>query len=273
MSLVMCPLCTGDDEVHLVEKLADGRRRVECRDCDYQWDHGDPVAERRPAGTSLAVARSRFPTAGDVHPEARLRAEMLKAQYLGEERPEPDPRVAPFWSKYQLLFSEQALPTAPPEDLKRFANDPTGVYVGFMTSFNNAWNEMGEEAGAALLRQVVAHLLRGTRPQSLEDRLTQLIKGTVPFTMPGFKEALLTKTLCVVYPDKYMTIVTYDQKRIMAKAVYGLDLPAADRVAMTIGRLIVWSNDLLSELVGEGFAHQQHAADFLWWAKDRGAGA
>lgn len=54
----------------------------------------------------------------------------------------------------------------------------------------------------------------------------------------------------------------------MAKAVYGLDLPSPDRVSWTIGRLIVWSNDLLRNLTGGGFAGQQHAGDFLWWAKD-----
>ena len=43
-------------------------------------------------------------------------------------------------------------------------------------------------------------------------------------------DALLTKALCVVYPDRFMTIVSYDQKRIMAKTVYDLGLPDADRV-------------------------------------------
>ena len=36
----------------------------------------------------------------------------------------------------------------------------------------------------------------------------------------------------------------------------------------TRGRLILWSNDMLRELVGDGFTNQQHAAEFLWWAKD-----
>jgi hypothetical protein len=39
---------------------------------------------------------------------------------------------------------------------------------------------------------------------------------------------------------------------------------------MTIGRLAVWSNDLILGLVGaEDFKTQQHAAAFLWWAKDQ----
>lgn len=40
---------------------------------------------------------------------------------------------------------------------------------------------------------------------------------------------------------------------------------------MTIGRLIVWSNDLLRDLVvADDFKTQQHAAAFLWWTKDKG---
>ncbi|MFB7467698.1 hypothetical protein ACFCZ1_30110 [Streptomyces sp. NPDC056224] len=37
----------------------------------------------------------------------------------------------------------------------------------------------------------------------------------------------------------------------------------------TRGRLILWSNDLLLDLAGEGFTNRQHAAAFLWWAKDQ----
>ena len=85
--------------------------------------------------------------------------------------------------------------------------------------------------------------------------------------MPGFKEALLSKVLSVMYPERFLTIVTYDQKAEMARLVYGLELPAPDRVSWTIGRLIVWSNDLLNELTGDGFADRPHAGDFLWWAK------
>ena len=34
-------------------------------------------------------------------------------------------------------------------------------------------------------------------------------------------------------------------------------------------RLILWSNDVLHRLVGDGFANQQHPAAFLWWAEDQ----
>lgn len=268
MALVMCPLCIDDEEVYLVESLPDGRKRVECRRCDYAWDHGEIVEAPQPAAFSAVALRGRFPRAQDVEPPWRERAELLKTDFLSAVRRDPDPKVGPFWAKYQQIFSAEGLPYAVPADLKSFANDPTGVYVGFMTSFNDAWNEMGPEAGATQTRLVIDYLLRGSDP-SLENRLTDLINGKFHFSIPGFKEALLTKTLCVAYPEQFMTIVTYEQKRLMAKAVYGLDLPAPDRVSWTIGRLIVWSNDLLRELTGVGFADQQHAGDFLWWAKDQ----
>lgn len=268
MPLAMCPLCTSEDEVHLLGALADGRRRVECRDCNFQWDHGEARTQQPPrgAGTTLLAARAMFPTAGDVTEGRRAHALDLKRRFLSEVQPEPDPKVAPYWAHYKKVFSAQELPTADPHDLKRFANDPTGVYSGIMTVFNNAWNADPAE-GARLLRLVINHLLRG--PGELEERLTDLILGRVPYSMPGFKEALLTKVLCVTEPDRFVTIVTYDQKRIMASAIYGLDLPPADRVTWTIGRLIVWSNDLLRDLTGDGFVDQQHSAHFLWWAKDQ----
>ncbi len=38
---------------------------------------------------------------------------------------------------------------------------------------------------------------------------------------------------------------------------------------MTPGRLVVWSNDLLLQMVGSDFPSLQHASQFLWWAKDQ----
>ena len=68
---------------------------------------------------------------------------------------------------------------------------------------------MGAEAGAAQVRKAVDYLLRGTSPVDLEDRLTALINDTTPFGMKGFKESLLTKVLCIVDPERYLTILMY----------------------------------------------------------------
>lgn len=227
----------------------------------------DPFGSPRSRlGTTLLASRAQSPGLDDVPEASRHRATELKQQFLTDEQPEADPRVAPFWAHYQQVFSADRLQTADPQEVKRFANDPTGVYSGIMTVFNNAWNADPAE-GARLVRLVIEHLLCG--PGDIEERLTDLILGRVPYSMPGFKEALLTKALCVTNPDRFLTIVTYDQKRLMASAIYGLNLPPGDTVTWTIGQLIVWSNDLLRDLTGAGFADQQHSAHFLWWAKDQ----
>ena len=107
----------------------------------------------------------------------------------------------------------------------------------------------------------------------LEDRLTHLIEDQAATGMPGFKEALLTKVLCVVEPERFLPILTYGTeetgKHDLALVLYGLHLPKVDTTSMQIGRLAVWSNDLLLELAGDGFTGPQQVAEFIWWARDR----
>ena len=161
MALVMCPLCTDTDEVDTVADLPDGRKQVHCSNCDFTWEYGEPRDEKRPRVMTDLEARGRFPKPEDVTPEARHRAELLKTRYLADVRREPNPQVAPFWEKYQEVFSAEGLRTCDPADLKDFANAHAGVYVGFMTGFNNAWNDLGPEQAADQTRQVIDYLLRG----------------------------------------------------------------------------------------------------------------
>jgi hypothetical protein len=265
-----CPTCETDDHVELVEVLTGTQRRLRCTNCGYEWFRGEP-AQQKVALPTLAEIRSRFPKPGDVAPERLARAAELKAEFLRRE-PTPDPNVAIYWAKYQHIFSAEGLPHADPQDLKDFANSNVGANPGNMSVFNDTWNEMGPEAGAARVREVVDYLLRGTSPVDLEDRLTALIEDTRSIGMKGFKEALLTRVLCIMYPDRYLTILKYTGvagKREIARSIWGLELPDPETVTWTIGRLILWSNDLLLALLGEGFQHQQHGAQFLWWAKDK----
>lgn len=94
--------------------------------------------------------------------------------------------------------------------------------------------------------------------------------------MTGLKEALLTKILCVVEPEQFISILIYTSpaggKGEIARDVYGLDLPAPESNSWTPGRLILWSNNVLRALVGDGFVNQRHATEFLWWAKDQPGG-
>lgn len=265
-----CSACLTDEHVALVERLSGTQRRLKCEHCGLEWLRGEPERKKIPLPT-LEDIKKRFPKPGDVDPAKLARANELKAEFLRRE-PEPEPNVAPYWAKYQQVFSAAGLPNADPRDLKDFANSNVGANPGNMSVFNEAWRQMGSEAGAAQVRKAVEYLLRGTSPVDLEDRLTALIKDTTPFAMKGFKESLLTKVLCIVDPERYLTILMYTGmagKREIARSLWGLELPDPEKVDWTIGRLILWSNDLLLALLGDGFRHQQHASEFLWWAKDR----
>ncbi|MFJ5075206.1 hypothetical protein ACIP8Z_11465 [Streptomyces sp. NPDC088553] len=221
---------------------------------------------------SFGELKSLFPKAEDVDPDQMERVTRLKEQYLAA-RPNFDPDVAAYWAKYQRIFSPDGLWTCDPRALKDFANSEIGAHPGNQATFNSAWNGMGDAAAGETTRQTIEYLLRGPDDVPLEDRLEHLLSGTKPFAMTGFKEALLTPVLCVMYPDRFLTILKYTTKaggkREIARMVYGLELPAPESVNWTLGRLILWSNDLLLDLAGEGFANRQHAAEFLWGAKDQ----
>jgi hypothetical protein len=228
----------------------------------------------RPEGRRFARRRlttcGRFHAHGDLRPEVARSVDSLKSRYL-HVRPEPPPQAVDFREHYRRIFSADGLPGASTDDLKYFANANTGGNPGNMSVFNTAWNEMGADTAAERVRETIGYLLHGPDAVALEDRLTQLIDGRGNVGMPGFKEALLTKALCMVEPTRFLPINKYDGqagKRQIAKWVFDLDLPAPESVSWTIGRLIVWSNDLLLALVGDGFVDADHIAGFLWWAKD-----
>ncbi|GAA1538452.1 hypothetical protein [Kribbella lupini] len=196
-----------------------------------------------------------------LDPVVVARAEVLKTEFLETVRAEPYPAVEEYWAKYQEVFRGGG--TA--QDLKDFANSPVGGSPGNMSVFNRAWNEIGPATAETVVRESIDHLLSG--PGELEDRLTELIRER---GFPGFRETLLTKVLCVMYPDRFLTLLKYAGalgKQGVARQVWRLELPNATR--STIGELIVESNDLLLALVGEGFGSAQHASSFLWWARDR----
>lgn len=269
MALVMCPLCSDDEDIEVIRVLDGGRRLVTHR-CGYEWEHKEPTLPKANPPRSFDDLKARFPKAEDVDPERLERAALLKERYLAI-KPGFDPDVAAYWTKYQRIFSPDGLWTCDPRVLKDFANSEVGARPGNQATFNSAWNDMGDAAAGEATRQTIEYLLRGPDELPLEDRLQHLLSGTKPFAMTGFKEALLTRVLCVMYPDDFLTILKYTTeaggKREIARMVYGLAPLTPESVNWTLGRLILWSNDLLSTLVGQGFANQQHSAAFLWWAK------
>lgn len=68
-------------------------------------------------------------------------------------------------------------------------------------------------------------------------------------------------------PERFFTLLTYEQKTIAAKDAFGIDLPPYDRAM--IGHQIVRSNDLLAEPAGDGFVHRPHSGEFLWWVQQQ----
>jgi hypothetical protein len=257
-------------DIVLLEPLDDGRKRVRCESCEALWVHGTEVAPS--PQSSFERARQRFPTPEMVESGRCAHVEALKDEFL-RTQPVQDPEVTEYWARYQAVFSPEGLQNTPPQLLKDFANNGIGANPGNMSVFNSAWNEMGTEAAAERVRETIHYLLYGPARIPREDRLTDLIEDHSGRYMKGFKEALLTRVLCIMHPDTFLPILNYDGvgtgKRHITEAVFGLRMPPKDRTTMQVGRLIYWSNDLLRELVGEGFDTMQHAAAFLWWAKDQ----
>jgi hypothetical protein len=279
MALIVCPLCVREDDVQVVRTLEDGRKEARCDDCDFTFVFGAPVEAKkavaprrrtstprvsRPSVVPISVVAKRFPTADDVELLDRQRAELLKQQFLATVPYQPDPLVGPHWTKYRWVVSADGLEKVAIADLKYFADSPIGVSTGDPSTFDKAWVLLGELEAARRIRAVTTHLLRGGG--DLEDRLTGLLDGSFAQSMPGWEEALLTKTLAVADADRFLPIVTYADKKAIASAVYGLELPVVDEASLTLGRLAVWSNDLLVELAGDGFADLHHVAAFLRWA-------
>jgi len=229
-----CPEC-GSDDLDLVEDLGDGTKQVRCMACSHEWVRRGEARYVYRDPNAFDSVRARFPSVLDVSEPARTRAEELKRSFLAST-PQPDPRVAHRWAQLRVLFSDDELDHTPAAEFKHFANENLGANPGNMSVFNNAWNEMGPEEGARQVREVLRYLLYTDDGSHIEDRLTRLITGGKSFGMTGFREALLTKVLCVMYPDRFLPIVMYTGdggKKEVAASVYNLIGP--ERRAPTLG--------------------------------------
>lgn len=273
MATIDCPKCHSEDITGTPQ--ADSRLLITCANCGHQWVRGEARRDpSRPAVQTIDSLHAAFPTAADVRPDVRERVALLTSEFL-LNRPELDPEVVAFRERYRELFSRDALSTAPAEDLLQFATSDTVASAGNMSGLNRAWKTQGPETAAHKVRESIEYLLYGPESLRIEDRLTQLLDGK-KIGLPSFnKEPLLTKVLCIVEPDRFLPVLRYtaptDGKKEIAKLVFDLDLPPAEKVAWTLGRLITWSNDLLRSLVGNDIPDLQHAAQFLRWAKTQPA--
>ncbi len=270
MALITCPTCRSEDIDGTPQP--DSRLLIHCNACGHEWLRGE--ARRDPARPAVQTAESlqaTFPAPADVRPDVRERVMLLTSEFL-MERPEPDPAVEAYRVRYAELFTRDGLRTATPDQLLYFANSTTVADPGNMSGFNRAWKTAGPDKAAGMVRDTIEYLLFGPESLRLEDRMTQLVDGTKKgLGFPSFKESLLTKVLCVVEPERFLPVVRYTAaasgKKELAKVVFELDLPPVEKSAWTIGRLAVWSNDLLRSLVGNDVPDLQQAARFLQWAK------
>lgn len=272
MAIISCDNCQSDNDIHLEGMGPDGLRILRCGDCGHTWSpvvvNHSPTFTRTP----FEMAQGRFANAEMIDPALKARVGRLKAKFL-KTGAEPDPAVADYYARCRELFSVEGLESCTAQDLKDFVSTPMGANPGNVSVFSRAWKRLGEDVAADRTRASISYLLRGPETVPLEDRLSHLIEDHAGTGMPGFKEALLTKVLCVMEPERFLPILTYATeetgKHDITLAVYGLHLPKVDLTSMQIGRLAVWSNDLLLELAGDGFTGPGHVAEFLWWAKDR----
>jgi hypothetical protein len=271
MALIVCPQCNSEDINGTPQ--ADSRLLIRCEACGHEWLRGEARRDLgRPAVQTIDSLHAAFPTALDVRFDVRERVGMLMADFQ-LNHPAPDPAVAEYRARYQELFRRTALATASPEDLLEFATTDTVASPGNMSGLTRAWKAQGADTAAKKVRESIEFLLYGPDSLRLEDRLTQLIDSK-KVGFPSFnKEPLLTKVLCVVEPDRFLPVLRYsapaDGKKEIVKLVFELDLPPAEKAGWTIGRLAVWSNDLLHSLVGNDIPDLQQAATFLAWARTR----
>jgi len=274
MALIACPKCNSEDITGTPQ--ADSRLLIHCNDCGTEWLRGEVRRDPgRPAVQTIDSLHAAFPTPAEVRFDVRERVQTLISDFRADHR-ETDPEVAEYRARYQELFSREGLPAASPEDLLNFATTDTIASPGNMSGLNRAWKTQGADKAAAKVRESIEYLLYGPESLRLEDRLTQLIEGKKGVGFPSFnKEPLLTKVLCVVEPERFLPVLKYsaptDGKKEIAKLVFELDLPPAEKVAWTIGRLAIWSNDLLRSLIGNDIPDLQQATQFLTWAKTRPA--
>jgi hypothetical protein len=260
--MLTCPVCRSG-ELELVERLADDRRTVRCTSCDHQWTRGEAKTST-PLPSSSADLQARFPDRTSVDP-----TRLERVQKLAAEAPPSDP--AHDWSHFQHVFSRDEITGCSAADLRAFVNETPGATNATTASFNRAWASMGEHEASARTRNTIRYLLYGPETVPLPDRLTRLILGQGGLGMTGFKEPALTRVLVAMFPETYLPVWTYGAarggKREIAKRVYGLTLPDVAKEQLTIGRLALWSNELLVDLVRDDFDDLSQAAAFLTTVK------
>jgi Zn ribbon nucleic-acid-binding protein len=271
VGMVVCPECRADD-LELVRRLQGTARIVRCLNCGHEWQRGELPPQTEPGRTREHRLKARFATATDV-PAARLAALDRAASSFEQTVP---PGEEEFIAQYEDVFSRDRLPSMTAEEFQRFYRSTHVASAGYAAwGLDRNFLDLDPDDYTRQIREAIEYLLYSPKG-SLESRLTDLIDGRGRLGVLGVKETALTKVLAVMYPDEIFPLSTYDSpsggKRQIARKVLDLELPARDSVDWTIGRLIIWSGDLFTEVGRRWFEDLRIASRFFWslWRMERG---
>ena len=157
-------------------------------------------------------------------------------------------------------------------DMPAFRRMVAGAYGGVGNQGQiNGYLASGLDAIPRLAR-TIRHLLYGQG--DVVSRLEDVLEDP-EWKVRGFGEGLATKSLAIVYPDRWVPLFVYDGQN-GKRAIMGLsDLPVGplDEERKSRGQLAKESNDVLRDLLEPYFGDDSWGAmAFLWWLKTSAEG-
>jgi 5-methylcytosine-specific restriction protein B len=118
------------------------------------------------------------------------------------------------------------------------------------------------------LASALKHLLYGSEPEA--ERLDDVLTGQ--WHVKGLGEAIATKCMAVVYPDRWLPLFIYKGENGKRAAMRHPELPVEPLTedGKTAGQLAVESNEALLSLLAPHFGDDSWGAMvFLWWLLKR----
>jgi 5-methylcytosine-specific restriction enzyme B len=118
------------------------------------------------------------------------------------------------------------------------------------------------------LASALKHLLYGSEPEA--ERFDDVLTGS--WHVKGLGEAIATKCMAVVYPDRWLPLFIYKGENGKRAAMRHPELPVEplSEQSKTAGQLAVESNDSLLSLLSPYFGDDSWGAMvFLWWLVKR----
>jgi 5-methylcytosine-specific restriction protein B len=177
----------------------------------------------------------------------------------------------------QIAAREEVLPVLTQESLDAaIANPETFDLAAFRRIASNAYGGTGNQGqinsylsagpeAIAPLARTIRQLLYG--PGDEVDRLDDVLKNP-EWKVRGFGEALATKCLAIVYPDRWVPLFVYRGENGKRAVMRLPDLPVEplDERGKSRAQLAKQSNDVLRDLLRPYYGDDSWGAmAFLWW--------